>query len=299
MAGILPKKPLKKYLVGQTSLADFKSIQACFDHLTDDFSYEIYLLSGIYKEELTLYKDHVSLIGLGEVIISGNKYARQKVSGKEIGTFATSTFFINANEVSLTNLTIENTAGPGEKVGQAVALYLEGNHITVKNCRLIAFQDTLCLGPLPELNKDNTVMESIYRKKNYHVQETFFVNCYIEGTVDFIFGGGNSTFSHCEIFSKKRLDEGVNYLTAPSTSEDGVGFLFQECFIHGKEKYLLGRPWRPYGKCTFENCYFDEFLKSSGWSDWDKVSNRLTATFKEINNHYGKPVKRADWISFN
>lgn len=298
MAELLAKKSVK-LIVGNAPYCDFQKLQACFDSLKENISYDIFLLSGTYEEELTLYHDNVSITGFGDVVITGKKYARQKVSGKEIGTFATATFFINASYITLQNLTIENTAGPGEKVGQAVALYIEGNKVSVKNCRLKAFQDTLCLGPLPKLNKDDTVMESIFRKKNYEKQETFFENCYIEGTVDFIFGGGKSVFSHCEIFSKKRLDNGVNYLTAPSTDQDKEGFLFKNCFIHGKEKYLLGRPWRPYGKCTFARCYFDNFLKDPGWSDWGKEKNRNTATFKEINNHYAKPIKREDWISFS
>ena len=47
-----------------------------------------------------------------------------------------------------------NAAGAGKEVGQAIALYAEGEGIRVENCRLIGSQDTLFTGPLPEKEKE-------------------------------------------------------------------------------------------------------------------------------------------------
>jgi pectinesterase len=61
----------------------------------------------------------------------------------------------------------------GELKGeQAVALRISGDKSAFYNCRLIGFQDTLC------------------DDKGRHL----FKDCYIEGTVDYIFGSGKSLY---------------------------------------------------------------------------------------------------------
>lgn len=55
---------------------------------------------------------------------------------------------------------------------QAVALRISGDKAAFHNCKFIGFQDTLC--------------DDMGRH--------FFRNCYIEGTVDFIFGNGQSLY---------------------------------------------------------------------------------------------------------
>ena len=63
-------------------------------------------------------------------------------------TFRTYTMLIKAPHFTLSNLTIENTAGEGHIVGQAVALHLYADDINLFNCTLKAHQDTIFLGPL-------------------------------------------------------------------------------------------------------------------------------------------------------
>lgn len=74
--------------------------------------------------------------------------------GIKRGTFRTYTLFLDAPDITLCNLTVENAAGAGKEVGQAIALYAEGEGIRVENCRLIGSQDTLFTGPLPEKEKE-------------------------------------------------------------------------------------------------------------------------------------------------
>ncbi|WP_071131015.1 pectinesterase family protein [Enterococcus timonensis] len=300
MAEISPRKIIKKITVGSADFCDFVDLKQAFQQLEPDFAYEITILQGTYQGNLYLYHDDVSIIGLGVVKIIAGKYAQQKEDGQAIGTFQTATFLINAQNIQLENLMIENNAGPGEIVGQAVALYLEGTEISVKNCQLRAHQDTLCLGPLPKLNKDATIMESIFRKRTFLEQISTFENCFIEGTIDFIFGGGTATFFNCELFSKKRPENSsANFLTAPSTAEHQTGLIFVNCLIHGDHPYYLGRPWREFGQATFSDCHFDAHLEVSGWDDWGKPNNQKTARFIEKNNYYQETPQRDSWISFN
>lgn len=46
--------------------------------------------------------------------------------GIKRGTFRTYTLFLDAPDITLCNLTVENAAGAGKEVGQAIALYAEG-----------------------------------------------------------------------------------------------------------------------------------------------------------------------------
>lgn len=58
------------------------------------------------------------------------------------------------------------------KGAQAVAMRISGDKAAFYNCKFIGFQDTLC------------------DDKGNHL----FKDCYIEGTVDFIFGGATSLY---------------------------------------------------------------------------------------------------------
>jgi pectinesterase len=234
------------------------------------------------------------LIGIGFVRVIGNRYARQKDEHlQEIGTFKTATLFINGENISLENIEIINVAGPGEKVGQAIALYSEGNNVTFKNCSFRGHQDTICLGPLPEMQKNGQPFSTPEIRTIFAENKSHFIRCYIEGTVDYIFGGGEAVFQGCEIKSLKRPLNKEGYITAASTSKHKKGFYFYRCCF-------LGRPWRPFAKTTFANCMIGSHIHPNRWDDWGNKANRITVTYKEINNRYSdqSDMNTLDWIFF-
>jgi pectinesterase len=287
----------KTFVVGRLAYCDFSTIQAAIN--ASDYKTTIIILAGRYEELLTIYQDGIHLVGVGDVVVSQHLSAYEKDAfGQVLGTFQTATVFVNADDVIIENLTIENTAGPGEQVGQAVALYVEGTNFKAKQCQLLAEQDTLCLGPLPELNKDGTPMLSPKRQKRKLAQVSYFNHCHITGTVDFIFGGGTATFHNCELEVLARPDQLPSFITAASTSPQQPGFYFIECFIHGASPYYLGRPWRNNAKVRYESCWFDANLEVSGWDDWDKPESQATVQFKEFQNHYQAKPLRPAWVAF-
>ena len=159
------------------------------------------------------------------------------------------------------NITIENNAA---KLGQAVSLHLEGDHILVQNCRLLGNQDTVYTGIANN--------------------RSAFYDCYIEGTTDFIFGPGRAWFENCEIRSKAN-----SYITAASSpAGQEYGYVFNKCKLTaepGIDKVYLGRPWRPYAATLFMNCEMDSHIRPEGWHNWGKHSNEQTARYSEYNNH--------------
>ena len=59
------------------------------------------------------------------------------------GTFRSYTFFVNANNFQAFNITFENSAGFGKKVGQAIAVYAEGDNLTFNSqVKKVAGQDS-------------------------------------------------------------------------------------------------------------------------------------------------------------
>lgn len=249
----------------------------------------IYLAPGLYKEQVVIDLDDLTLESDDpeKTIITGNLYARMPASdiGK-LGTFRTYTLLVDAVHVTLKNITIENTAGPGHEVGQAIALYAEGDHLLVDHCRIIGHQDTLFTGPLPpkEIEPNGFVGPKQFAPRiNGH---QIYLNCYICGDIDFIFGSATATFESCVIES---LPCSSGYITAASTPEgQEQGYLFNNCHFIGNaspNSVFLGRPWRNHAKTIIQNSYLGAHIHPQGWHNWNKVEAQDTLYYAEINNH--------------
>jgi pectinesterase len=282
--------------VGQTSDCQFSTVQAAIDFAaTLAESCEIFIDEGIYEETIKVYQSHLTLIGIGNVVITAGLAALQKdEQGNALGTFKTATMFINGEDIFLKNIQVINHAGSGDQVGQAVAVYFEGTGLTATSCVFDAYQDTLCLGPLPAKTKEGMVLKSSWVHQTYPTQESHFYDCQVTGTVDFIFGGGNAVFEQCRIHCKNSPQ--TNYISAASTPKEQKGLRFIKCQISGEKEYYLGRPWRQYAKTTYNDCQFDKYLVAEGWSPWNQ-SDLSSVTYSEEDCSYAKLPVRESWIT--
>lgn len=242
----------------------YKTVQEAINAVPDfrKVTTTIFIKKGVYKEKLNLAtsKQFIKIIGecVEKTILTYDDWAQKKnIFGEEKGTSGSSSFYIYGNSFTAENITFQNTAGP---VGQAVALFVAGDKAKFINCRMLGFQDTLYTYG--------------YASRQY------YYNCYIEGTVDFIFGSSTAVFEECEIFCKKS-----GYITASSSPDTSkYGYVFINSKITGnapKNSYHLGRPWRPYSKSVFINCELGEMIKPVGWNNWGKESNEKTAFYAE------------------
>ncbi|MBR6358749.1 MAG: pectin methylesterase [Lachnospiraceae bacterium] len=275
---------------------------------TDERS-EIFLSPGVYHEKVELVGNNISLIGESKenTIIEYDDYALYIIpeEGVKRGTFRSYTMFVDGDGFIMKNVTIKNTAGYGGKVGQAVALYMEGDNAFIENCALRSRQDTLFTGPLPpsviEPGGFRGPKENAPRKRQTH----HYVNCYIEGDVDFIFGGAESHFEGCELHSLKREktgDDGTQgYVTAAATPEgQQTGYVFKNCRFTSDcpdGSVYLGRPWRDFAKVRIEHCELGSHINPAGWHDWNKPCHD-TVFFEECDN-YGPGAdtsKRPSWV---
>ena len=275
--------------IGKKAFCDFQTIQEAITYVEAEMSNEepivLSILEGIYNEQVTIRRSNIKLIGIGNVVISNGAYAKQKDQrGDEIGTFATATLYLDGSNVHLENITIENTAGHGEDVGQAIALYANCDLSSFTNCRFKGSQDTLFTSCLPDKQKDGT--DFLVNRPIHEQYRQYYLNCTIEGTVDYIFGGATAYFENCTLINKTRKNGHPGYITAANTPKGKpYGFIFHECDIVSEPDATasyLGRPWRPYAKVRFQYCKMTDNIQINRWNDWNNKANQYTAEFIEI-----------------
>ena len=222
----------------------------------------IEIAPGVYHERVIVTQNHtnITLVGMGkspaDVVITNSLNAKQ--AG---GTFFTETVEINGDGFEADNLTFENTAG---NTGQAVAAAVRADRAVFKNCRFLGHQDTLFA--------------------DYGRQ--YYVDSYIEGGVDFIFGNAAAVFDRTELHAN-----GPGYLTAQSrTSPDqATGYVI----IHSKvtsgipagaprDTVGLGRPWRPYSRVVYIDTELPADVIPPGWSAWGRTNETPQAYYAEF-----------------
>lgn len=253
----------KSFTVAKDGSGDFKTIQEAVNGVRDwsEVQVPIYIKKGIYREKLVIpaQKSKISLIGedAAQTIIIFDDY-----SGKNgINTYTSHTVLVQGNDFIAENLTFENSAGP---VGQAVALHVEADRVVIKNCKILGNQDTLF--PSADTSRQ------------------YYLNCYIEGTTDFIFGAATVVFEGCHIHSKKN-----SYISAASTTKaQPFGFVFLNCKLTADstaQKVYLGRPWRPYARTVFINTNMDKHIMPEGWHVWNNNENHLKTYYAEYGSY--------------
>ncbi|PNX85636.1 pectinesterase, partial [Trifolium pratense] len=218
--------------------------------------YIIHIKEGIYNEHVVISSNKSNLMMIGDgmdaTIISGDLS-----SGRDkLDTYFTSTVFVDGPGFIARDITFRNTAGPEN--GQAVALLSNSNTSVLYRCGIYGFQDSLCA--------------------NKGLQ--FYKDCKISGSVDFIFGYAAAVFQDCNILVRKGSTS-QHTITAhggPASPDQPFGFSFQFCNISADSDLLpflkstqtfLGRPWHPYSRVVFMECYISDVLSPEGWLEWN------------------------------
>lgn len=268
----------------------------------------IHIDPGEYRERVEIHRPHVTLAGetADSVRIVGSlgaKMPSEDGSGVDgtLGTFRTYTVLVDADDVRLENLTIVNDAGDGREVGQAIALYADGDRLVVDACCITGRQDTLFLGPLPprEVKPGGFIGPKQFAPRR--VGRQYFRRCRIEGDVDFIFGGACAYFEGCEIRSLNRNMDVNGYVTAASTPEgEPYGFVFHGCSFTAAQdvapdSVYLGRPWREWAQTVLIDCWLGQHIKREGWWDWNKPAAHERAHYAGASLH-GPASDAENWV---
>ena len=184
------------------------------------------------------------------MVLTNDDFANKKnVFGENMGTSGSSSCYIYAPDFYAENITFENSAGP---VGQAVACFVSADRAFFKNCRFLGYQDTLYT----------------YGKHS----RQYYEDCYIEGTVDFIFGWSVAVFNRCHIHSKRD-----GYVTAPLQIKAKVWICLYDCRLTADPdvaKVYLSRPWRPYAQAVFIRCELGKHILPEAGTTGERKKRR-------------------------
>jgi pectinesterase len=254
------------------STSDYTSIQQALDHAPQaaaPYRTIIEIVPGTYRERINVTRNRprITLLGLGkspeDVVITNSMNAKQ--AG---GTFFTETAQINGDQFEADNVTFENSAGP---TGQAVAIAVRSDRAIFKHCRFLGDQDTLFT--------------------DYGRQ--YYVDSFIAGGVDFIFGNAAAVFDHDTISEIRNGQITAQSRTSP---EQTTGYVIDNSRIThdpvppppGKTAgagFGLGRPWRAYARVVVMNTELPADLDPAGWSQWNPHDTSApTAYYAEFHN---------------
>lgn len=262
-------------------------LQAVFDAAPENAT--IQLAAGVYRQKTVIRTPGLTLVGAGaeDTVLIYDDYAKKlDEQGREYVTFRTYTLAVCADGVTMKDLSVVNDALHPERKGQEVALTVYAGGFTMTDCVLTSTQDTLFLGPLPPdlIDRYDGFLMDALRRPGEMTQR--FENCRIEGTVDFIFGCGDTLLENCEIRSLKDA-RNVGYVAAPAHSLCQTrGLTFQNCRFTCEDgvtpgSIYLARPWRDYGLAAFRNCSYGPHISPLGFDKWNDTRRDLTARFYE------------------
>jgi pectinesterase len=244
----------------------------------------IEIAPGTYHERVIVTQNHtnITLLGMGkspaDVVITNSLNAKQ--AG---GTFFTETVEINGAGFEADNITFENTAG---NTGQAVAAAVRADRSIFKHCRFLGHQDTLFA--------------------DYGRQ--YYVDSYIEGGVDFIFGNATAVFDHSEIHanapgyltaqSRTSPDQTTGYIILNSKVTSGIEHAAgTDAAAASKQVTSLGRPWRPYSRVVYSNTELPADVTPQGWNAWGNTPGTPQAFYAEFSSTGpgANPSSRVSW----
>ncbi|MDC7675895.1 pectinesterase family protein [Asticcacaulis machinosus] len=280
----------------------FASLQSALDTASADTSdqwIKIRITAGDYYEKVTISRHKIRLIGAGPdqtrlhfdaVAETAGKYHR-----RNWGTPGSATLTINADQVTVEGLMIENTfdylsndalpdADPkkiSNSQGVAVLLDIDSDRVLMRDTALLGYQDTLFAN-----GKRAVIRDSL-----------------IAGNIDFIFGNGQLLIEDSEIRTRNRAvtiapGEFHSYLLAPSTPlSQPVGIVVYRSKLTREAgvpdlSVALGRPWHPtttfadgryadpnaVGQASFIDCVMGSHIHPDHWTSMNGTARDGTKT---------------------
>ena len=224
-----------------------------------DGEYELTKLTADSHGKTTVSASYVSIIGqsLEKTVISN------KTDTESIGHTAT-LYFPKNNGMYMQDITLQNKSTfCGQSACRQVALQQnEGDKYVYKNVRLLSGQDT-------------------YDTKK---GRTYWEGGEIDGTVDFICGGGDVFFEGTKLV----MTRNGGYITASQHAGDW-GYVFNNAVIEVSNSsfnktFYLGRSWND-AKTVFLNTKMVAQPHSDGW--YEKSINTSPVVFGEYNSKDG------------
>ncbi|MDK1473366.1 pectinesterase family protein [Streptomyces sp. 549] len=237
--------PLTRY-VDPLGRGDHATVQAAVDAATGP-GHTLVLAPGVHHGTVHVPADRTDLTLLGAggdprrtVISHARAAGTPRPDGGTYGTSGSATVTLAAAGFTARDVTFANTwlraDHPGTTGTQAVAVKVQGDRSAFHRCRFLGHQDTLYA--------DSSSLAAEARQ--------YFLDCYVEGDVDFVFGRATAVWDRCHFHTLDRGDLAAapyGFVFAPSTARARIhGYLATGCRITSAAPdghYKLARPWVP------------------------------------------------------
>lgn len=193
----------------------------------------IQISAGYYIEKVVVpaTKPYITFQGEGKgvtVIEWHDRASDPGPNGQQLRTYRTASVTVFANYFSARNISFKNTAPapmPGMQGWQAAAFRISGDKAFFSGCGFYGAQDTLC---------DDAGRH-------------YFKECYIEGSIDFIFGNGRSMYKDCQLHSIATRFGSIAAHDRKYPNEK-TGFAFVRCRVTGTGPIYVGRAMGQYSR---------------------------------------------------
>ncbi|XP_039044342.1 probable pectinesterase 53 [Hibiscus syriacus] len=296
-----PKNKLKPCLNirvnKKPSLAGFSSVRKAIRPIPiiNQCRVVISIGAGTYRDKIEV---PATMAGAGadKTVIEWDDTAdKMGQSDHSLGIYDSATFAINSPYFIAKNITFKNKAPlpPSGALGkQAVALRISADAAAFIGCKFIGAQDTLY----------------------DHIGRHYFKDCYIEGSVDFIFGNGRSLYKDCHLHAVTNSYGALTAQKRESFLEETV-FSFVNCRVTGSGELYLGRALGVFSRVVFVYTYMDKIITPRGWYDWGDKNRGMTVFYgqykcsgpgadfggrvswaRELNKSQAKPFISVDFI---
>ncbi|CAI5460235.1 unnamed protein product [Closterium sp. Yama58-4] len=265
-------------VVAKDGSGDFTTLQEAIYYVPPAYlpnqGTKIFVKAGWYNETIIIrpYMRYLALIGDpegGGSTVSCNRYSGMlNENGDMLSTLNTGCFVVFADDFTAVNFNFENASPrppPNSYIYQAVAVRVTANRTAFYNCSIKSFQDTL------------------YAHKGWQ----YYKDCYIFGTVDFIFGQAKARFESCVL---QMSSYGFASVTAQKRDikDDDNCFVMVGNRIIGQQPIIaqgwLGRSWGQYACTIFAHSYMDEIIGAEAWNNFYVRSREWTTFYAEYNN---------------
>ncbi|KAL5783721.1 hypothetical protein ACOSP7_008750 [Xanthoceras sorbifolium] len=256
----------KTITVDQSGHGDFNSVQAAINSIPQNNNQwiRVYVKAGVYNEKVMIPREKPF------IMLDGEGQATTLIQFNDFGNSITSsTFQLRAENFVARGITFKNTynsviprRGDGSQITWAPAALIGADKAKFYQCSFMSLQDTLT--------------DSIGRH--------YFESCYIEGAIDFIWGGGQSTYQGCTINATTAALHGITgFITAQArnSTADSGGFVFNSCNVVGTGPVYLGRAYRKYSRVVFYKSYMYNSIVPEGWSPWTFSGQEDTIVYTE------------------
>ena len=143
----------------------------------------VHIGEGIYREKIIITRPNVTFEGAGAdktILVYGDAALDLMPDGDKRGTFRTASVRIDTHDFTAKHLTFQNDSGFGHTVGQALAVYVDGDRNAFYDCRFLGSQDTVFDAPLPLKEAQPGGFKGPGEFKPRTIGRHYYENCFME-----------------------------------------------------------------------------------------------------------------------